>query len=133
MYKFIETNTTISKHLDFWLSVNLFGLWYFSLNRDHFVLAFDNTCAKACMTKVTSRLEYTEVCIINVVSIVFNRNWPSMLYQDPTNAPTLRFKWNNPCAIITAILLHVSMHMLPILVSGQQIESKKNIRQWRKI
>ena len=25
IYKFIETNVTISKHLDFWLSVNLFA------------------------------------------------------------------------------------------------------------
>jgi hypothetical protein len=59
--------------------------------------------------------------ILNVVSIFFNRNWPSIFYQDPTciNAPTLRFKWNNPYAIITAILLHVSMHVLPIFSVGK--------------
>ena len=34
------------------------------------------------------------------------------------NAPTLRFEWNNPYAIITAILLYVSLHVLPILFSG---------------
>jgi hypothetical protein len=96
--------------------------------------------------------------IINVVSIFFNRNLPSILYQDHTCmsvssivyylcmymfisshlfclvfanwcsildflsiAPTLRFKWNNPYwayAIIRAILLHVSMHVLPICFSG---------------
>ena len=63
----------------------------------------------------------------------FNRNWPYILYQDPTcrNAPTLRFKWDNPYVIITAILLHVSMHVLPIFFSGWQIDSKKNILQWR--
>jgi hypothetical protein len=36
------------------------GLCYFSGSRDHFALAFDNTC-KACMIKVTSTLEYIEV------------------------------------------------------------------------
>ena len=80
----------MSKHLDLWLSVNLFarGGAY-----DTFPLAFDDTCTKACMTKVTPKLEYTEVYIINVVSsflieidLLFNTK---ILHQ---NAPTLPFK-----------------------------------------
>jgi hypothetical protein len=58
-----------------------------------------------------------------VVSIYFNRNWPSILYQYPTciNAPTLRFKWNNPYAIITAILLQSSINACVISSSKHTI------------
>ena len=65
--------------------------------------------------------------IINVVSIFINRNWPSILFQDPTciNAPTLRFKWKKSYAIVTTILLHVSMHVLPIFSVGNRSTVRK--------
>ena len=65
--------------------------------------------------------------IINVVSIFINRNWPYILFQDPTciNAPTLRFKWKKSYAIVTTILLHVSMHVLPIFAVGNRSTVRK--------
>ena len=115
----------MSKHLDFGLSVNLFarGGAYDTFPEVAIIslLHLTTPVQKHAWQTLRQDSSTQKFYIMNVVSIFFNRNWPSIFYQDPTciNAPTLRFKWNNPYAIITAILLHVSMHVLPIFSVGK--------------
>jgi hypothetical protein len=57
---------TVSVHLDFWLSVNLFarGGAYDTFSEVAIISRLHlTTCTKACMTKVTPKLEYTEVLL----------------------------------------------------------------------
>ena len=101
------------------------GFCYFSGSRDHFALAFDNTCTKACMTKVTSRLEYTEVLHYYFLYLI-----PRYYMHKCTKVTCMfGFKWNNPNAIIMPILLQFMYHnecmYYPFFFSGYQIDSKQ--------
>ena len=96
--------------MNFWLSVNLFANLFMILFRKSrsFRSCIWQHLYKSMHDQSYAKTRVHKSFTLLMCWVFFNRNWPSILYQDPTciNALTLRFKWNNPCPIITAILLH---------------------------
>jgi hypothetical protein len=58
-------------------------LYYFTGSRDHFTLVLDSTCTKHAWQQLRQDSSTQKFYIIKLLGIFFNRNWPSILYQDP--------------------------------------------------